>query len=89
MTCDNCGQEGAYIRRTPLAYGLGENLVVIENVPMISCRNCGVDLLSAETVHQLHQLRSQPANIPLHLVHVTIFQDKEDSAKTELAMAAA
>ena len=32
-------------------------MLVIEDVPVISCRNCGIDLISAETFHALNQLR--------------------------------
>ncbi len=58
MICDNCEQEGAYIRNTTKAYGSGDSLVVIEDVPMISCRNCGVDLMTAETLHRIDELKS-------------------------------
>ena len=58
MICHNCGQEGSYIRKATRAYGTGDRLVVIENVPVISCRNCGVDLLSADTLDHLYELRS-------------------------------
>ncbi|PZS06368.1 MAG: YgiT-type zinc finger domain-containing protein [Candidatus Chloroheliales bacterium] len=58
MICDNCGQEGAYIRKTTKAYGSGDSLVVIEDVPMISCRNCGVDLMTAETLHRIDDLKT-------------------------------
>ncbi len=66
MICKNCGQEGAYIHKTTEAYGTGDRLVVIEDIPVISCRNCGVDLLSADTLDHLHMLmtylRSNPAS---------------------------
>ncbi len=58
MICDSCGQEGSYVHESTRAYGTGDRLVVIENVPIISCRNCGIDLLSAETLHHLDDLRA-------------------------------
>ena len=36
MVCDICGQEGARIRRVAETYGKGRDLVVIENIPMVS-----------------------------------------------------
>lgn len=77
MKCDNCGAEATYIRRSARAYGEGENLVVIENVPVISCRNCGMDSLDASTVHELNRLRSHPDVLaPLRRVHVATFHDQ-------------
>jgi YgiT-type zinc finger domain-containing protein len=80
MTCKNCGKEGAYIRKITRAYGSGDRLVVIENVPVISCRNCGVDLLDDDTLDRLYELRSalraNPANIAnRQLVKVADFQE--------------
>lgn len=58
MTCKNCWRDGTYIHKITKAYGTGDRLVVIENVPVISCRSCGIDLLSADTLDRLHELRS-------------------------------
>ncbi len=58
MLCHNCGHEGAYIRNTTKAYGSGDRLVAIEDVPMISCRNCRVDLMTAETLHHRDDLKA-------------------------------
>ncbi|MEA3417573.1 MAG: YgiT-type zinc finger protein [Thermodesulfobacteriota bacterium] len=37
MICDICGQEGANIRHVTRSYGKKTNLLIIENVPVISC----------------------------------------------------
>ena len=41
MLCDICGQDGARIRRVTETYGKGKNLLLIEQVPMVSCPSCG------------------------------------------------
>ena len=41
MVCDICGTEGVRIRRIPRTYGKGKDLLVIENIPVISCPHCG------------------------------------------------
>ncbi|MBW4580343.1 MAG: type II toxin-antitoxin system MqsA family antitoxin [Tildeniella nuda ZEHNDER 1965/U140] len=56
--CDGCGQSGAKIRHVTKSYGKGENLLVIENIPVISCPHCGESYLTAETLHHIEQIKS-------------------------------
>jgi len=57
MICDICGQEGARIRRVARSYGKGEQLLVIEDVPVVSCSHCGESYLTAETLHELERIK--------------------------------
>ena len=57
MTCDICGQEGARIRRITRSYGKGDNLLVIENIPIVSCTHCGESYLTAETLHEIERIK--------------------------------
>ena len=57
MICDICGQEGARIRRVARTYGNGKDLLVIENVPVVSCPHCGESYLTAETLHEIERLK--------------------------------
>lgn len=47
LVCDICGKEGAKVRHVSRSYGKGDNLLVIENVPVISCPHCGESYLTA------------------------------------------
>jgi YgiT-type zinc finger domain-containing protein len=38
MICDNCGKQGARIRRVARTYSKGKDILVIENVPVIRLR---------------------------------------------------
>ncbi len=58
MVCDNCGKPGAKIRHLSRSYGKGETLLVIENVPVISCPHCGESYLTAETLHELQRIKT-------------------------------
>jgi YgiT-type zinc finger domain-containing protein len=58
MKCDICGKEGARHRNVVRTYGKGEKLLVIENVPAISCPNCGESYLTAETLHEIDRLKT-------------------------------
>jgi YgiT-type zinc finger domain-containing protein len=63
MLCDNCGKEGARILHISRSYGKGANLLVIENIPLISCPNCGESYLSAETLHEIERIKLHRKNI--------------------------
>ncbi len=57
MVCDNCGKNGARIRRMTRSYGKGKNLYIIENVPVVTCPHCGESYLTAETLHEIERLK--------------------------------
>jgi YgiT-type zinc finger domain-containing protein len=57
MKCDLCGNEGAKISRVARTYGKGKRLLVIENVPIVSCPHCGESYLTAETIHEIERLK--------------------------------
>lgn len=57
MICDVCGREGARIRRVARTYGKGKDLLVIENIPVISCPHCGESYLTAETLHEIERIK--------------------------------
>lgn len=57
MQCDICGKEEARIRRVTETYGTGADLLIVENVPMISCPNCGESYFTADTLHEIERIR--------------------------------
>ncbi|MBN1483160.1 MAG: type II toxin-antitoxin system MqsA family antitoxin [Chloroflexia bacterium] len=57
MLCDLCGKEGVIIRRVTRSYGQGDNLLVIENIPLLSCPHCGESYLTAETLHEIERIK--------------------------------
>jgi YgiT-type zinc finger domain-containing protein len=57
MTCEICGKSGAHIRRVTRSYGKGEDLLVIENIPVVSCPNCGESYLTADTLHEIERIK--------------------------------
>jgi YgiT-type zinc finger domain-containing protein len=59
MVCDICGKEGARIRRVTRSYGKGANLLVIENIPVVSCPHCGETYFTAETLHEIERIKLQ------------------------------
>jgi len=63
MVCDNCGKKGAEIRYVTRSYGKGANLLIIENVPVISCPNCGETYLTAQTLHEIERIKLHRKNL--------------------------
>ncbi len=74
MICDICGQENARIRKITETYGKGKNLIIIENIPMISCTRCGESYFTAETLHEIERIRLHHKNFAVERsVEVAIF----------------
>jgi len=63
MVCDICGKTGARIRYVSRSYGKGTNLLVIENVPVVSCPHCGESYLTAETLHEIEHIKLHRKNL--------------------------
>ncbi len=74
VTCDKCGKEDAKIRRLSKSYGKGESLLVIENVPMISCPNCREMRFSTETIQEIERIRANHQSVAVaRAVPVAVF----------------
>ena len=59
MICDLCGKVGARIQRVTKAYGKGKDLLVIENIPVVRCRECHDSYYTAETLKKLDRFRAE------------------------------
>jgi YgiT-type zinc finger domain-containing protein len=57
MICDMCGKEGARIRQVTRNYGKGENLLIIEKIPLIACPHCGESYFTADTLHEIERIK--------------------------------
>jgi YgiT-type zinc finger domain-containing protein len=53
MQCPQCGKETAQLRYRNRVYGQGDDLMIITGVPVIACRNCGEDVITAATLHAI------------------------------------
>ncbi|MEW6363868.1 MAG: type II toxin-antitoxin system MqsA family antitoxin [Acidobacteriota bacterium] len=56
LVCDICGKSGARARHVTRSYGEGENLLIIENVPVVTCAHCGETYLTSETLHEIERI---------------------------------
>jgi YgiT-type zinc finger domain-containing protein len=57
MVCEVCGQQGARVRYVTRSFGHGESLLIIENVPMVSCPSCGESYFTADTLHEIERIK--------------------------------
>ncbi len=69
--CPVCG-ELAQIKRVVKAFGQGNDLLVIEDIPLIVCRSCHEQYVTAEALHEIEQLRERQQH-RARLIHVEKF----------------
>jgi YgiT-type zinc finger domain-containing protein len=53
IKCDYCGKAGAKINQASRSYGKDANLLIIEDIPVISCPHCKETYMTAETMHEI------------------------------------
>jgi YgiT-type zinc finger domain-containing protein len=63
MICDICGKTGVEIQYVTRSYGKGKKLLIIENVPVVSCPHCGESYLTAETLHEIERIKLHRKNL--------------------------
>ena len=63
LVCDICGKGGALLRYVTRSYGKGARLLVIEDVPLISCPHCGESYMTAATLHEIERIKRQRMRI--------------------------
>jgi YgiT-type zinc finger domain-containing protein len=74
LICDVCGAGGARLRHVTRSYGKETSLLVIENVPIISCPHCGASYLTAKTLHELERIKLHRSNFAIERpVPVAVF----------------
>ena len=62
LICDVCGREGARVRKVIEAHGKGKDLLIIENILMISCPKCGEIYFTADTLHEIERIKFHRKN---------------------------
>ena len=62
QTGNVCHLEADMVARSSQALGLaGRDLLVIENVPLVSCPHCGESYMTAATLHEIERIKRQRA----------------------------
>jgi YgiT-type zinc finger domain-containing protein len=55
--CSVCGKPGVIHRRLAKIFGRGASLLVVENVPVVACPNCGESYMTADTLHEIERIK--------------------------------
>ncbi len=63
INCDICGEGGARVIHVARSYGSGSDLLVIENVPVVSCPHCGESYLTAATLRSIENIKQNRLTI--------------------------
>jgi YgiT-type zinc finger domain-containing protein len=59
MICDSGGSKDVLVRKVTRSYGKGRKLLVIENVPVVTCSSCGESYLTADSLHEIERIKLQ------------------------------
>lgn len=59
MKCALCESDKARVVYVSRSYGTGDDLLVIEHVPIISCPTCGERYMTAQTLHELEVIKAE------------------------------
>jgi YgiT-type zinc finger domain-containing protein len=57
IQCELCGAYSTRIRHVNRTLGKGEEMILVEHIPLVVCRNCGQSYFTAATLHHLEQIR--------------------------------
>jgi YgiT-type zinc finger domain-containing protein len=53
---DICGEDGGEVIHVTRVFGEGDDMLIIENIPMISCAS-GESYYTAETLHEIEGIK--------------------------------
>ena len=57
VTCAVCGRRRAKARHVTRTYDKGAALLVIEDIPAVSCADCGETYFTTATLHEIERIK--------------------------------
>jgi YgiT-type zinc finger domain-containing protein len=54
----HCASGRVQLKYVTRSYGKGNDLLVVENIPMWSCPSCGESYFSAQTLHEIERIKA-------------------------------
>jgi len=74
MICDMCGQDQGVVKRVTRSFGKKKDLLIIEDIPVVSCAACGESYMTAETLHEVERIKMHRHSFAVKRpVEVTVF----------------
>ena len=61
ITCDCCGETGVMLKHITRSFGKGDQVVVIDAIPLHVCPHCGESYFTADTLQEIERLRMHRA----------------------------
>jgi YgiT-type zinc finger domain-containing protein len=52
-----CGKDGATTKQVTRSFGKKKTLLIIEDIPVLSCPSCGESYMLAETMHEIERIK--------------------------------
>lgn len=59
MICEVCGKREARIRYVTRSFGQGQDILIIERLPLVTCSACGESYFTADTMHQIERIKKE------------------------------
>ena len=63
MKCQVCGEKTASIKKVTKSFGRGPSLVVIEDIPVLSCSSCHESYITADTAREIDRIRKNRVTV--------------------------
>ena len=63
MSCRICGKKTASIKKVTKSFGRGPRLVVIEDIPVLSCSSCHESYVTADTARKIDRIRKNRSTV--------------------------
>jgi len=63
MNCQICGKRTVSIKKVTKSFGRGDSLVVIEDIPVLSCSSCHESYVTADTACEIDRIRKNRVTV--------------------------
>lgn len=63
MNCQICGKKTVSIKKVTKSFGRRHSLVVIEDIPVLSCSGCHESYITADTARQIDRTRKNRVTV--------------------------
>ncbi len=74
MICDICRKDQGAVKLVTRSFGKKKNLLIIEDIPVVSCAACGESYMTAETLHEIERIKMHRHSFAVKRpVEVTVF----------------
>jgi len=74
MICDMSGQDQGVVKLVTRSFGKKKDLLIIEDIPVVSCAACGESYMTAETLQEVERIKMHRHSFAVRRpVEVTVF----------------